>query len=115
MSASASSIGAAAGYAANMTIAPFTAAAGYVAGLVKENADAVGEQRKKQEQLEAQRRKELEAQAAAREAARLRAATTGQRIGRPEGGGLYSSFASALGFGSGNTQQGLFHGNLFGQ
>ena len=110
---SASNIGAAAGYAANMTIAPLTAAAGFVAGLGKENADEAAKLRKAQQKLEEQRRKELSDQASAREAARLKAEGTGATIGKRPAG-TYSAFSSALGFGSGNTQQGLGTGNLFG-
>ncbi len=108
---SASSIGAAAGYAANMTIAPITAAVGFIAGLGQENLDEAKRVKQAQLKLEEQRRKELADQAAAREAAKLKAANTGQTIGRPNS---YSSFSSALGFGSGNTQQGLSVGSLFG-
>ena len=111
---SASSIGAAAGYAANTTIAPITASVGFIAGLQHENSEESRKLVAAQKKLEEQRRKELQDQANAREAARLKAEKTGQTIGRRPGVGASSSFASAIGFGSGNTQQGLFTGNLFG-
>ena len=102
---SASSVGAGVGFAVG---GPLGALFGFQAGLGQENLDEVKRARRAQEKLESDRRQQLTTEAAAREAAAARAATGGQRAG------TRSSFASALGFGSGNTQKGLGSGNLFG-
>ncbi len=104
---SASSIGAATGFIVTGGN-PLGAMAGYTAGMAKESFDATKNARRAQEQLESQRRKQLADEAAAREAAAARAATSGRRVGGR------SSFASAVGFGSGNSQPGIGSGNLFG-
>lgn len=105
---SASTIGAAVGFVVGGPAAPFTAALGFQAGAQKENLDEVRRTRKAQERLEDERRTQLRNEAAAREAAAAKAATSGQRVGRA------SIFAQGLGFGSGNTAQGLGSGTLFG-
>lgn len=103
----ADSIGAGVGFVLG---GPIGAAVGYVAGAQKENLDEVKRARRAQENLEAERRKQLADEAAARAAAAERAKTTGQRVGWRQaiaGPGSY-------GFGSGNSQNGLGAGNLFG-
>lgn len=102
---SASTIGTAAGFVAG---GPLGALAGFQIGAGKEQLDEAKKARRSQERLENEQRDRLKGEAAAREAAAAKAATTGQRVGRR------SSFVSALGFGSGNTQAGLGSGNLFG-
>ena len=102
---SASSIGAGAGFVAG---GPLGALFGFQAGLGKESLDETKKIRRAQERLEEQRRKQLSDEAANREAAAARAATSGRRVGGR------SSFVSALGFGSGNTAPGIGSGNLFG-
>lgn len=84
------------------------ASAGTTAYFAHENANAARDQRSSQEELEKHRRRELANEAAAREAAKAQAATSGQRVG------TRSTFTSGLGFGSGNTAQGLGSGSLFG-
>lgn len=103
---SASSIGAGAGFVLG---GPIGALAGFQVGLGKESLDEQKKARRAQENLEAERRKNLAAEAAAREAAAAKAATAGQRAGR----GARASLLGSLGFGSGNTQAGLTMGNLF--
>jgi hypothetical protein len=83
--------------------------AGVSAYFGKAQMDAASDARKKQDGLEAQRRKELSDQAAARQAVMDRAAGAGKRVGR---GGAAPT--GTLGFGSGNTQAGLGSGSLFG-
>jgi hypothetical protein len=102
---SASSIGAIAGTAVLPGVGTLL---GFQAGLAKESLDETKKARQAQEKLEAQRRKQLDDEAAAREAAATKAAGAGSRVG------LRASFQSALGFGTGNTQQGLGAGTLFG-
>ncbi len=66
--------------------------------------------RRSQQTLEDQRKKELQDEAAARDAAAERAKSAGTRVGartRVAGRGSY-------GFGSGNTQDGIGMGSLFG-
>lgn len=58
--------------------------------------------------LEDQRRKQLASEAAAREEAARKAASSGQRVG------LRSTFSSSVGFASGDTSRGLTGGALFG-
>lgn len=103
---SASSIGAGAGFA---VAGPVGALLGFQAGLGKESLDETRKTRQAQERLEAERRRTLSAEAAAREAAAAKAATAGQRAGR----GTRASLLGSLGFGSGNTQAGLTMGSLF--
>jgi len=98
--------------ASSLLIATALVATGTSAYFQNESLGAGKDARRSQQALEEQRRKELADQAAAREAAKARAASTGQRVGRSPG--MSSSFSSALGFGSGNTQQGLSIGGLFG-
>ncbi len=85
-------------------------AAGSSAYFGKEASDRAGEAKDKQNALEAQRRKQLADEAATREAARLKAETSGQRAGT----GSRAAIGSALGFGSGDTKPGLGSGTLFG-
>ena len=77
----------------------------------KASLDDARSARRKQEALESDRRKQLATEAAAREAAATKAASAGQRVGR---GGARASLLGGLGFGSGDTGQGLGGGNLFG-
>lgn len=102
---SASTIGAAAGFALG---GPIGAYLGFTAGVQKENLDEAKGARRAQEDLENQRRTDLANQAAAREAAAERAKTSGQRAG------VRTSFMSGFGFGSGNTTKGIGKGTLFG-
>lgn len=87
---------------------PVSAAVGLTGGLFKKNLDDAKNARRAQENLESQRRAELSDQAAAREAAKAKAATSGQRVG------TRTSFLANIGFGTGSTSQGLGSGNLFG-
>jgi hypothetical protein len=102
---SASSVGAAAGFVAG---GPIGALFGFQAGMSKEALDETKKARQSAEKLEAQRRKELADQAAAREAAAARAATSGQRVG------MRAGLVDAVGFGTGNTNSGVGAGRLFG-
>jgi len=102
---SASTVGAGAGFVAG---GPLGALMGFQAGLGKESLDETKKMRESQEKLEAERRKQLSDQAAAREAAAARAASSGSRVG------LRGGLVDAIGFGSGNTTTGLGQGNLFG-
>ena len=91
----------------NPITAPFYFAGKHVQETLDKGADA----RKASERLEQQRKKQLDDQAAARAAAKLKAETSGQRVG------VRSQFLSgvgSMGFGSGTTAQGLSSGNLFG-
>lgn len=82
--------------------------AGTTAYFGKEQMDSAADARKKQDALEAQRKKQLADQAAARDAAAASAASSGRRAGTRSG------IVSSLGFGAGNSQQGLGAGSLFG-
>jgi hypothetical protein len=81
---------------------------GFQAGMQKESLDETKKMRQSAEKLEGQRRKQLADQAAAREAAATKAASSGSRVG------LRGGLVDAVGFGSGNTTTGLGVGNLFG-
>ncbi len=88
-------------------VSPLAGVVGYLGS--KQIGDAKAA-RRSQQTLEDQRKKELQDEAAARDAAAERAKTAGQRVGarsRVTGRGSY-------GFGSGNTQEGLGSGSLFG-
>lgn len=80
---------------------------GAYAGYAK--AKAPQKARRAQEDLEFQRREELNAQSAARASARKRAETAGQRAGR---GSTRSQFTSDLGMGTASSGSG--RGRLFG-
>ena len=76
----------------------------------EKNLQTAKEGKNQAKALEEERRVTLQKEAAAREAAQAKAATSGQRAGRGAG----SIFATGFGFGSGNTQEGLGAGTLFG-
>lgn len=78
----------------------------------KSQMDAASDVRQKQEDLEGDRRRQLATEAAARDAAKARAAERGASAGQRTG--ARQALTGALGFGSGNTQQGLGSGMLFG-
>lgn len=104
---SASSVGAAAGFALN----PFQAVwagLGAVAGGIKDTLDAGADARKAQDKLESQRRQDLANEAAAREVAKKKAETTGQRVG------MRTSLLDSMGFGGASSTPGLGAGSLFG-
>ena len=103
---SASSIGAGVGFAVG---GPVGALVGYSAGSSREALVLGRDARRAQENLEAQRRKQLSDEAASREAAKTRAESSGQRVGRGR-----NLLLTGFGFGSGNAQPGLGAGNIFG-
>ena len=77
---------------------------------IEQNRENSERARKAQEKLEAQRRAQLAAEGADREAARKRAETAGQRVGAS----TRDAFLGAAGAGSGNTPFGPGTGFLFG-
>ena len=107
---SAKSIGAAVGFA----LAPFNLITTGAGAILGKNVDDAKAARKAQEGLENQRRQELKTEADAREAAKQKAATSGQRAGKKPLGVGRSSFMTGLGFGSGTNKPGIGLGTLFG-
>lgn len=85
-------------------------AAGVQAYQGQKNLENSRRMRNAQNNLEEERRAQLASEAAAREAAKERASTSGQRVGR----GSLVTGVGGLGFGSGNTAQGIGSGTLFG-
>lgn len=80
---------------------------GVVGNLIGAQQDSANRLRDAQRRLEERRRKELSDEAAAREAARLKAEGSGASVGR-------RTLLGNAGFGSSATAQGLGAGGLFG-
>ena len=84
---------------------------GLLAKKQKDNIDDSAAAREAQRKLEAQRKAQLAAEAADREAAKKRAETAGQRVGL---GSARAQILGSFGAGSGDTAYGAGAGNLFG-
>lgn len=95
---------------APVALAAIAVAVGVQAYQGQQNLENSRRMRNAQQNLEDVRSKQLADEAAAREAAKQRAATAGQRVGR----GALVDGVGGLGFGSGNTAPGVGTGSLFG-